>query len=232
MNRLIFMLQKNTLQFLRQLKANNTKEWMDRHRDVYLSAKADFEQFTGKMLQVLARREPALGTLQIKDCTFRINRDICFTQNKAPYKTNMGWYIAVGGKKSPFAGYYCHIEPGQCFFAGGLWMPMPDALKKVRQEIDYNYEAFQKIISEKKFKASFGDLEKGEGYALSRPPKGYEAENPAIAYLKLKSFIASAPLTDKAVIAGDLLIKLDTLCSNIAPLVSFLNTALEADENE
>ena len=111
-------------------------------------------------------------------------------------------------------------------------MPMPDTLKKVRQEIDYNFDSFKKIISGRNFKATFGDVEKGEGYALRNPPKGYEADNPAIEYLKLKSFIASAPLTDMAVMAGDFIMKLDSLCKTIAPLVSFLNTALEADENE
>ena len=99
------MLQPATLSFLKKLKINNTKEWMDANRSAYLAAKEDFEQFTGAMLHELGKSHPELSPLQVKDCTFRINRDIRFSQNKAPYKTNMGWYIARGGKKSPFAGY-------------------------------------------------------------------------------------------------------------------------------
>ncbi|HSK12467.1 MAG TPA: DUF2461 domain-containing protein, partial [Phnomibacter sp.] len=118
------MLQTTTLTFLKKLKANNNKEWMDANRDKYLGAKADLEQFTATMLAALAKLDADLAPLQVKDCVFRINRDIRFSQNKAPYKTNMSWYIARGGKKSPFAGYYCHIEPGKAFFAGGIWMPM------------------------------------------------------------------------------------------------------------
>ena len=225
------MLQKATLSFLKNLKANNTKEWMDANRTDYLSAKEDFEKFAEVMIPILGKSDPDIAQLKAKDCIFRINRDIRFSQNKAPYKTNMGWYIAKGGKKSPFAGYYCHIEPGQCFLAGGIWMPMPDVLKKVRQEIDYNFDAFKKIVSHKKFKSTFGDLDRSEGYVLSRPPKGYDENNPAIEYLKLKSFIAYVPIDDKLTTDKGLLKHVTTLCETLAPLIGFLNTAIgEADE--
>ncbi len=223
------MLQSSSLNFLKKLKTNNTKEWMDANRDAYLATKADFESFTGELLAVLAKTDPNLAPLQVKDCTFRINRDIRFSNNKAPYKSNMGCYIARGGKKSPFAGFYCHIEPGQSFLAGGLWMPEPDVLKKVRQEIDYNFDDFKKIINAKKFKATFGDLDRSEGATLSRPPKGYEAENPAIEYLKLKSFLVMVKLDEKMLTDKGLVKYLSGLCDTMKPFVDFLNIGVEGE---
>lgn len=224
------MLQPDTLTFLTKLKANNSKDWMDANRGAWLAAKADFENFTGEMLKELGKTDPSIAPLQAKDCTFRLNRDIRFSNNKAPYKTNMGWYIARGGKKSPFAGYYCHLEPGQCFFAGGLWMPLPDVLRKVRQEIDYNFGQLQAILQNKNFKATFGDFQRSEGMALSRPPKGYEPGNPAIEYIKLKSFIVSVALNDSIFTGKGLVKHVTGLCQALKPLVAFLNEGLAGEE--
>jgi uncharacterized protein (TIGR02453 family) len=224
------MLEKSTISFLKLLKANNNKEWMDANRASYLSAKSNMEAFTTDLLRVLARMDNTLAPLQAKDCTFRMNRDIRFSQNKAPYKTNMACYVARGGKKSPFAGYYCHFEPGQSFFASGVWMPMPDVLKKVRQEIDYSFGDFKKILIGKNFRETFGDLDRSEGFVLSRPPKGYETENPAIEYLKLKSFIISTPLDEKLLTSSGLVDYVAGLCKIARPFVDFLNTAIGEEE--
>jgi uncharacterized protein (TIGR02453 family) len=89
------------------------------------------------------------------------------------------------------AGYYFHLEPGRCFAGGGIYMPMPDELKKIRQEIDYNFADFKKLISAKKFRSVYGELSKDHEFMLSRVPKGYEPTNPAAEYLRLKSYIAN-----------------------------------------
>jgi len=224
------MLQTATINFLKKLKANNHKDWMDANRDAYLDAKADFETFTAALLQAVAKNDPSIAHLQPKDCTFRINRDVRFSKNKDPYKTNMACYITKGGKKASFAGYYCHVEPGKSFMAGGIWMPEAAVLKKLRQEIDYNFDDFKKIVKAKKFAAFFGDLERGDGVALSRPPKGYEVDNPAIEYLKLKSFIFSTPLEDKMLTDKGLVKHLAGLFSTLKPFIDFLNMGVEGGE--
>ena len=119
------MLQPATLSFLKDLKKNNNKEWFDTNRSRYDNAKADFESFVEAVLTPLRKIDPTVADLKAKDCTFRINRDVRFSKNKAPYKSNMAMYIAKGGKKTNHAGYYFHCEPGHCFVGGGLWMPMP-----------------------------------------------------------------------------------------------------------
>jgi uncharacterized protein (TIGR02453 family) len=229
-NKSIAMLHINTLSFLKKLKANNHKDWMDANKPAYIAAKEDFEKFTADMLLILGKSNPDVAVLKTKDCTFRINRDVRFSQNKAPYKANMSWYIAKGGKKSPFAGYYCHIEPGQSFFASGVWMPMPEVLKNIRQEIDYNFKDVKKILAQKKFKDTFGDLDRSEGSTLIRPPKGYEADNPAVEYLKLKSFIVSMKLDEKQLTAPGLVEYVAGLCTTARPFIDFLNMAVENPE--
>ena len=165
--------------------------------------------------------------LTSKDCLFRINRDVRFSKNKAPYKSNMGASIVHGGKKSPLAGYYFHFEPGgNSFVGGGKYMVDAPVLKKIRQEIDYSWNEFSNILTNKKFAAYYGDMEKGEGMSLSRVPKCYEKENPAINYIKLKSWVATAAITDTDLMSKDLVKKITIAFETLQPLNVFLNRAL------
>lgn len=220
------MLQPSSLQFLKGLKKNNNKPWFDAHRPAYETAKKDFEGFIHGLLQKHGAKDNTIATLEAKKCLFRINRDVRFSKDKSPYKTNMGASMTAGGKKSPLAGYYFHMEPGKSFVGGGLYMPMPDQLAKVRQEIDYNFEEFKKIVASKKFKDVFGGLDISEGMQLSRVPKGYEAENPAAEFLRLKSFIAFTEITDADLTSKELTKKALKAMETIQPLLEFLNRSL------
>lgn len=222
------MLQKTTLSFLRELKKSNTKEWFDTNRKKYEAAKVDFAALTNAVINGLGKKDPYVASLLAKDCTFRINRDVRFSKNKDPYKTNMGMYLSRGGKKSLFSGYYFHLEPGgNSFMGGGLYMPEPDVIKKVRQEIDYNWDEFSKIIGQKKFKSVYKELQREEGMVLSREPKGYEKDNPAIEYIKLKSWVATAPVTDQLLTSDHLVKEIVAAFETLQPMIIFLNKALE-----
>jgi uncharacterized protein (TIGR02453 family) len=220
------MIQPTTISFLKNLKKNNTKEWFDANRKVYDTAKEDFIQLTQSIINQFGAIDESIAHLQPKDCIFRINRDIRFSKDKSPYKTNMGMHMASGGKKSVHAGYYFHCEPGKSFVGGGLWMPMPEELKKLRQEIDYNWADFKKIISTKKFKDTYKDLEKNSEISLSRPPKGYEDTNPAIEYIKLKCFVATAPLGDTEIASKTLEKTIIKSFETLKPLIDFINEGL------
>lgn len=221
------MLQQSSILFLRNLKKNNRKDWFDANRQKYDATKKDVEELSAAIIKLLSRSDESIAHLQPKDCMFRINRDVRFSKDKSPYKTNMGVYFSKGGKKGPHAGYYFHLEPGACFVAGGLWMPMPEDLKKVRQEIDYNWDEFRKIIESKKFRSTFGALQRPADYVLSRPPKGYDEDNPAIEYLKLKSIIASTTLPDTDLTSNQLVKTIVARFVAMKPLVDFLNRAIE-----
>ena len=220
------MLQQTTIKFLKELKKNNNKSWFDVNRKFYEAAKEDFADFIQQVIDLHSKKDPSINNLLAKDCLFRINRDVRFAKDKSPYKSNMGASINQGGKKSTLAGYYFHLEPGQGFAGGGIWMPMPEDLKKVRQEIDYNYSHFKKIISSKKFKAIYGDLSNEAPYKLSRVPKGYEPGNPAAEYLKLKSFVAMVSLKDPDLTAKDLVKKTAAAFEALQPLIEFINAAI------
>jgi uncharacterized protein (TIGR02453 family) len=223
------MLAASTLQFLKALDKNNNKAWFDAHKKQYDAAKQDFAALTQKVITQFGKKDPAIALLQPKECLFRINRDVRFSKNKAPYKNNMGASIKAGGKKSLVAGYYIHLEPGgKSFVGGGLYVPEAAIVGKIRQEIDYNYTKFLKIVENKKFVAQYGGLDFSEGMSLVREPKGYEKDNPAIKYLKLKSWIATSPLSDTALQDKNLATQLTKAFEYLQPLISFLNEALEA----
>jgi uncharacterized protein (TIGR02453 family) len=221
------MLQVATIKFLKDLKKNNTKEWFDANRKAYDNAKTDFLQLIQQAIDVHAKKDEDIQALLAKDCVFRINRDVRFSKDKSPYKNNFGASINRAGKKSIYAGYYFHCQPGESFVGGGLWMPMPGELKKVRQEIDYSFDEFDKIIRNKKFTTVYKELYKDKEVSLSRPPKGYDDTNPAIEFIKLKSYLAMQPLTDADLTDKGLLKKITTSFEALQPLIKFINRGIE-----
>ncbi|MGZ3862343.1 MAG: DUF2461 domain-containing protein [Bacteroidia bacterium] len=190
---------KKANDFLKKLKKNNNKEWFDKNRTVYEEAKAEFSEIVQDVLNRVAKFDKSMAGMEAKKTLFRINRDIRFSKNKDPYKTNFGSNMSPGGKKSLLAGYYLHMEPGKCFLAGGCYMPEPAQLAAIRQEIDYDFKNFKKILEQKDFKKYFGGLSDEE--KLVNPPKGYDKENPAVEYIKYKHFIAYHEVPDKIVMS-------------------------------
>lgn len=219
------MITQATIKFLKDLKKNNNKEWFDANRSRYELAKAEYLTFVEQVLERMKIIDPSLQEIQPKQCVFRINRDVRFSKNKEPYKTNFGASFSKGGKKVQSAGYYFHLEPGECFIGGGFWMPMAPELKKIRMEIDYNLDEFNAIVSNKTFKKYFTALNQDE--KLSRPPLGYEPDNPALEFLKLKSFIVSSSLNDADLQDKNLVNKVVTHFTAMKPLIDFLNRAID-----
>lgn len=207
--------------FLRQLSDNNHKVWFDAHREVYTPLRNNFIAFVDELVDGISLNDPSLSGLQGKNCIFRINRDVRFSANKNPYKTNFSAYLSKGGKKFPGAGYYFHFEPGKSFLAAGIWMPEPELLKAIRQEIDYGWADFSAILQ----RAQSEGL-RFEGEKLSRPPKGYEADNPAIDILKSKSFVLTQPFD---MLMGEPKLKelLIGKARELKPFVDFLNQGFD-----
>ena len=219
------MLSPSTLRFLKDLKKHNNKAWFDLNRKAYEAVKADFAALVDALIAEIARFDPSVGDLTAKACMFRINRDIRFSKDKSPYKTNMGASINPGGKKSASPGYYFHCEPGGGFAAGGLYMPLPPDLARVRQEIDYCWEEWKRIVQDKTFRKYFTAVEGVE--VLSRPPKGYSADNPAVAYLKMKSFIVSRPFSDADMLSKTLVKEAGKTFQAMQPMIAFLQRGRE-----
>lgn len=221
------MLEPQTLRFLKQLKANNNKEWFDLHRSEYEAARIDFTNFIQLVIHELEKTDPDVSGLSAKDCTFRIFRDVRFSNDKTPYKTNFGASIKKGGRKSPYAGYYFHCEPGGSFAGGGIWMPDAASLKKLRQEIDYNWDGFQAIIGEKTFTDVYGSVYFHPDISLNAMPRGYDKQHPAADFLRLKSLIAEKTFSDKELTQSSLHRKTIEAFGALKPLLDFINASLD-----
>lgn len=222
------MIQKSTLDFLKALKKNNNKIWFDQNREKYNTTKDNFDEFVALLLEQMILFDEDLKELSSKNCTFRINRDIRFSKDKTPYKINLSASFNKGGKKSINAGYYFHLQPGgNSFVGGGLWMPEAIELKKLRQEIDYCFPEFKKIINASSFKKHYSELEKDEKQMLVNFPKGYEKENPAADFLRMKSFIATKNLSDEKVTSVNLVKETTQAFKALMPLIKFINRSFE-----
>lgn len=216
----------STLKFLKSLSQNNNKIWFDAHRNEYDIAKSDFIELIEVLIADVAVFDPVISGLEAKKTVFRINRDVRFSKDKSPYKNNFGATLSAGGKNMQTAGYYIQIQPGNKSFAGaGSYMPTPENLAKIRQEIDYNFKDFSKIFSSSTFKKQFIELDEIE--KLKTAPKGYDPSNPAIEFLKHKSFIVSRHFTDKEVLAPDFHKNLVQCFKASYPLNKFINNAIQ-----
>lgn len=185
-----------TLEFLAQLKENNHKEWFDSHRKTYESCRKTFMELTQNIIDGIAQFDEELTGVEAKQCVFRINRDIRFSKDKTPYKTNFGALLGPQGKKSEGTGYYIHLSPDDNFVGGGMYKPQPDKLAAVRQEIDYNPGPLEELINDPEFRESFGEI---HGERLKTAPKGYAKDHPHIKLLQLKSFYVLKRYDDQAV---------------------------------
>ena len=219
------MIQASTLAFLKNIELNNNKIWFDANRIAYEAAKKDFELFIEQVLQANTALIPELAGRKAKDCIFRIFKDVRFSKDKVPYKNNFGAAFGKGDKKTMGAGYYVHLQAdNHSFIGGGIWMPDALTLKAIRQEIDYCYDEFLNIVTAKEFKKIFGSLDTSQ--QLKKCPKEYTDDNPALAYLKLKSFTVATTMSDKTMMSKASVAQITEACAVMKPLIDFLNRAI------
>jgi uncharacterized protein (TIGR02453 family) len=220
------MIKKETFDFLRKLQKNNQRDWFEKNKSKYLDAKDDAEKCINEVLAGIRTFDKRMRNgLEAKNYMFRIYRDVRFSKDKKPYKNNIGANMNPGGKKDNSPGYYIHFEPGNTFLAGGLWMPEPPVLAKIRQEIDYNLPEFKKIVNDKTFKKYFGSLSTED--SLSTTPKGYDKTHPGIEFLKLKSFIVVSELDEKTALSKNFVKKTTDIFKAMKPLNDFLQRAID-----
>ncbi len=224
------MLSIEAKQFIEDLKDNNSTDWMHANKKRYESFKKDYHTYIASLLEVMKPLDKSLEVLEIKNCTFRINRDIRFSKNKDPYKTNIGIWMSTNKNTKNSPGYYVHYEKGASFIAGGVWCPEPSELKKIRKEIEFFQEDLYAIVADKNFKNEFSTLDRDVNNVLKNAPKGFDINHPAIEFLKLKSYTCSQKIEDSIFENKDF----DTIISNkliaLKPLNQFLNRALDTNE--
>lgn len=208
-------------EFLRELRTHNSRDWFEKNRDWYeadvkvpmLRFIADFrEHLRGISRHFSADPRPVGGSM------FRIHRDIRFSKDKNPYKTNVGAHFPHlrAGRDAHAPGFYLHLEPGRSFGGGGLWHPDAAALKKIRDEI---------VGRSKEWKALRGRVDV-EGDSLKRVPAGYNPAHPFAADLRLKDFYSMEEFSERDVCARDFMARHVEACRRAAPLLEFLTKSL------
>ena len=217
---------KEILDFLKDLDTNNTREWFDQNRDRYDITRKKFLAVAELLIHEIRQFDEEIPLLNPKDCVFRIFRDVRFSKDKRPFKSNYGCFIARGGRKSGFAGYYLHIQPGECFLSGGIYMPPPEHLQAIRQEIYYHPQKYIELIEDKEFKSIF-TLEYFD--KLKTAPKGYPKDWEHLELIKNRNYAVGHKVEENELFAPDFLKKAIELFKIIYPLNRYLNRAV--DEN-
>ncbi len=218
------MIKPSTLAFLESVAQNNNREWFAANKDEYEAARANVLMLVEALLPEIAKADSMISAAaDPKKCMMRIYRDVRFSKNKDPYKTNFGIWFSANGKGGNEPGYYLHLQPGHSFLAGGYWMPDAAHLKLIRQEIDYNGNDFKAILEKPTFAAQF---KLSTVNTLKKAPKGYAPDDPQIALLKLKSFEVAKEIPDQILYQPEIMEQLAASFKIIYPLVSFLRNAI------
>jgi len=217
------MIKKATLGFLRSLGENNDKAWFEDHRDVYDVAKADAIDAASMLLEASSRYDPAIGQagLDPAKCVKRIHRDPRFNKGKPPYKTEL---LIIFNAENPIeeAGYYLHVEPGNCHAGASLFLPSKPALDRMRRTIADNPKEWDEIQDAKPFRDAYPDgvtaLDE-----LKNVPSGFDSDSPAASWLKMKGYGVAAHVNHTALTGSGGLDHVIGLFAAARPLLEFLN---------
>ncbi len=213
------------LAFLKSLARNNNRDWFLQNKDRYLEAKDRFDDLLEAIHRELIKFDESVAGLNPRKQAFRIYRDVRFSKDKRPYKIHMGAGFSAHGKMDQEPGYYVHVEPGnKSFVAGGIYMPNPENLARIRQEIDYNSGRLTNIMEGAAFRKYFTGLDDFD--RLKTAPKGYAKDHPQIALLKNKSFVVSYAFRDADVVGPGYARKVAAACRAMKPLNDFLQEAI------
>jgi uncharacterized protein (TIGR02453 family) len=212
----------HTLEFLRELSANNNREWFQAHRGRYEAALENVRQFMQAVAYALGETDQ-LEAVQL----YRIYRDVRFSKDKTPYKNNFGLGFTRATKRRR-GGYYLQIEPGASFVAGGFWQPNAPDLKRIRAEFAADDRPIREIIAAPGFRQYFGGL---QGQELKTAPQGFAKDHPAIDLLRKKSFIVQRDFSDAEVTSQQFLAEVKRTFEAMRPYFDYMSVVLTTDSN-
>lgn len=219
-------IEKHTIEFLADLKENNTREFMQDNKKRYQAAKKNAEEFVAALIDRLADLEPALMLLEPKDVMFRLHRDVRFSKDKTPYKIHFSAAISVGGKKSEAAGFYFQVSPDKFWLAGGVYRPEKERLFHLREEIADNGQEFLDLMATDDFKSTFQFL----GDQLKRIPKGFDKEHPMENWIRHKDFLVQHEAPLKMIGRKDMLDYAFDVFEKMKPFNDYVNKPLALKE--
>jgi len=220
------IIKKDSLDFLTDLSKNNNREWFNTHKDRYLAARDNVIDFADALLGEMNKHD-RIETLSGKKSIYRIYKDVRFSKDKTPY--NNHWSASFKrATKNRRGGYYFRIEPGNSGLVAGFWGPDADDMKRIRQDIDVNTDAWRNLLGKKTLVETFGKL---YGEQLGSAPRGYAKDHPAIDLLRYKQFMLRHLFSDEEVLSPDFLYQMNDVFKKMRPFLDFMSEVLTTDAN-
>lgn len=203
------ILHPQTLEFLQAIDDFNEKKYFELYKPLYLNIKEKYEEFIESLILEISKFDTDLEWQAVKPCIFRIYKDMRRPKNRErPYKINMGANIWVGGRKSPYAGYYLHIQNGKSFLCWGIWRPKGSNAYKIREHIYQERDIFKKIINKKRLKQICPKITTTQPL-LKKPNRKSKYskilweipdKHPSLKYIAMKDWILQIPLANEEVL--------------------------------
>lgn len=219
-------INKHSLEFLKDLSQNNNREWFNIHKDWYTEARNNIIAFADALIGEMNKHDN-IETRSGKQSMFRIYKDVRFSKDKTPY--NKHWSCAFRrATKKLRGGYYLRIEPGASRLAGGFFGPVPDDMKRIRQDIDVNYEDWRKVLADPLLKGTFGNM---RGEKVVSAPRGYAKDHPAIDLLQHKQFLFRREFTDDEILDPNFLYHVNEGFQSLRPFFDYMSEVLTTDAN-
>ncbi|HLP11320.1 MAG TPA: DUF2461 domain-containing protein [Flavobacteriales bacterium] len=215
------IIKQTSLDFLKKIAKNNNRDWFNKHKDEYLMHRENLIDFADALLIKLNQHDH-IETDSGKKSLFRIYKDVRFSKDKTPYNTHWSGFFKRATKKRR-GSYYFHLKPGDSYVIIGFWGPNPDDMKRIRKEIHLNPEGWEKVLENKTFKRTFGEM---KGEKLSSAPRGYEKDHPGIELLRYKQYLLKHVFTDKQVLAKDFVAKVSDVFKKARPFLDFMSETL------
>ena len=220
------IIKKDSLDFLTDLSENNNRDWFSSHKDRYNEARENIIAFADALL-VEMNKHDHIETASGKKSLFRIYKDVRFSKEKMPYNTHWSGSFKRATKKLR-GGYYFRIEPGNSGLVGGFWGPVPDDLKRIRQDIDADYPTWRDLLGDKTLVETFGGL---LGERVGSAPRGYAKDHPAIDLLRYKQFMLRQVFCDEEVLSPDFVFRMNDGFKKMRPFLDFMSGVLTTDVN-
>lgn len=221
---------REILEFLRDLKENNNREWFQANKDRYLSAQQRWNTFCLELIREIGSYDAEIARLSLSACTYRIYRDTRFSNDKTPYKTHMGVFLAPGGKRSMHAGYYFHVGtnedgnyPHAHMLAVGNYCYDPKAVKILREDISVGWEEFERDV----LQVADSRFEPDMDGALKRVPREFPADAPYADWMRMKSYGLSFTVNDDFILQPDLAKRVAEIFRTAKPFNDYVNRAVD-----
>jgi uncharacterized protein (TIGR02453 family) len=219
-------IRQDSVDFLTELSKNNSRDWFNEHKDWYTEAHNNIIAFADALLSAMNKHDK-IETASGKSSLFRIYKDVRFSKDKLPYNTHWSGAFKRATKKLR-GGYYFRIQPGNSFLACGFWGPDSNDMKRIRQDIDSNFEAWQKLLADKMLVKTF---EKMRGEQVRSTPRGFAKDHPAIELLRYKQFLFKYEFSDQEVCSPDFVRTVDNIFQKMRPFLNFMSDVLTTDAN-